>query len=125
MKENANVLILGHGRKYKKTDIKCSPILLDEWFEFPYTCVDINPDINPDIVYDLDIKTQWNFANDNEYDIIIDTCGILFSSRYKSFKYNFINQIKRILKPNGYFFGRNKFVFYKYFKSGDDNKKIL
>ena len=120
MKENTNVLILGHGRKYKKTDIWCSPIPVDKWFEFPYTCVDINPDINPDIVYDLDTKIQWNFASNNEYDVIIDTCGILFSSRYKNTF--FLTQINRILKPNGYFFGRNNFI---YCKTDDNNKKLL
>jgi hypothetical protein len=116
MKENTNVLILGHGRTYKPTDIRCIPIPLDEWFEFPYTCVDINPDINPDIVYDLDTKIQWNFASNNEYDVIIDTCGILFSSRYKIRSF-FLNQINRILNPNGFFFGRKKFIYCK----TDDN----
>lgn len=107
-------------KKYKKTDIRCSPIPVDKWFEFPYTCVDIDPDIDPDIIYDLDTKIQWNFASDNEYDIIIDTCGILFSSRYKTTF--FLKQINRILKPNGFFFGRKDFI---YCKTGDNNKKLL
>ena len=113
MKDGKNILILGHGRKYKYDDILCSPIPINKWRTLPYTCVDIIPDI----IYDLDKNIQhWRFASDNEYDVIIDTCGILFSSRYKGF---FLIQINRILKPNGYFFGRNNFV---YCKTSENNR---
>ena len=108
-----NVLILGHGRKYKPIDIWCSPIPVEEWYNLSYTCVDNNPDVEPDILYDLQRNlTNWTFACASQYDTIIDTCGCLFSngSRYNE---RFLKQTDKLLKINGVFYGRNNFIYKK------------
>ena len=67
------ILVLGHGRDYSKEFIRCSYYDKDKWYDADYTCVDIDPECRPDIVADL--RLEWTFAKDNEYDLIIDTTG--------------------------------------------------
>ena len=68
-------LVLGHGRVYKKEDIRCSPIDVDEWYNDPFISVDDLEEIEPDILYRLERDRRWTFAKDNSYDRIIDCTG--------------------------------------------------
>ena len=104
------ILVLGHGRSYKKDDIRCSPIPVDDWYHEDFVCIDFDPDINADIVYDLR-KLPWSCIPRNSYSVIIDTCGVVFKILYK--KERFLNEINRILKPNGIFYGSDGYTFVK------------
>lgn len=47
-------LILGHLYNYKKTDIRCSPIDVELWYDKPFDCVDFMCDEETtDFVYDI------------------------------------------------------------------------
>lgn len=110
MVSSSSILILGHGRVYKFDEIRCSPLPVDIWYDKDYYCIDINPDVKPDFVYDLN-KLPWSFISSSSYSLVIDTCGILFMSRYKNER--FIQEIKRILTTNGIFYGYGGFIFQK------------
>jgi hypothetical protein len=101
--QTKTTLVLGHGKYYVTHGMRCSPIPLDDWINDSYTSVDCDPDVEPDIVFNLRID-KWTFAKDSEYDRIIDTTGIgLFTLEYK--KDSFWKEIDRILKPGGTFYG--------------------
>ena len=91
-------------------DIRCSPIPLDKWIYDEYISVDICKDVEPTIVYDLR-KDKWDFAQDNSYDKIIDTCGIGLKHKYKNNIWK--EEIIRVLKPNGIFYGHGNFIIQK------------
>ena len=104
-------LVLGHGSYYVTTsDVRCSPIPLEKWINDEHVSVDICEDVNPDIIYDLR-EDIWTFAENNQYDRIIDTTGLGLIHRYKD--KSFINEINRILRPNGVFYGRGNFIIEK------------
>ena len=105
----SSILILGHGRLYKIDEIRCSPIPVENWYVKDYFCIDIEADVSQDLVYDLE-KLPWSFISSNTYSIIIDTCGILLKSRYK--KERFTEEIKRILTPDGVFYGSGEYILY-------------
>jgi hypothetical protein len=83
-----SILILGQSCKFKKEDIRCSPIDVNLWYDKPFTCVDLHCGKNDtDILYNIyksiDYRFNengvryngywvWKFAEDNSYDIIID-----------------------------------------------------
>jgi hypothetical protein len=99
------ILILGHGRNYNINNIRCSCYPVEKWFYENYTCVDIDPTINPDIVFDL--RKDWTFCKENEFNLIVDTCGLAFIRN----DYNtiFKNKIEKVLNENGLFYGfKNK-----------------
>lgn len=100
------ILILGHGRKYAKHDIRCSPCDVNSWFYSDYVCVDNDPNLNPDILFDL--RNEWIFAKDNEYDVIIDSSGCALSSSCRSYSYKLMHSVTRCLNENGTFYGRLK-----------------
>jgi hypothetical protein len=113
-----NTLVLGHSKYYNINDIRCSPIPLSQWI--------IDENIKPDIVYDLK-NTPWKFAEDNSFDRIIDATGIEINTLcskidvenlykfeksdigkvYYSYSPEMKNEILRVLKENGTFYGRN------------------
>ncbi len=112
-------LVLGHGKFYlsdedydrlpkSKKDqhatIRCSPIKIEDWYTQPYICVDIDTYIRPDIVYDLR-RRPWVFAENESFDRVIDTCGIAFV-RFNFYDKWFLDEVLRILKPGGIFYGR-------------------
>lgn len=108
-----DTLVLGHGKFYLtgKNTIRCSPIPVSEWINGPYVSVDNNSQVQPDILYDL-AKIPWSFASDMSYDRIIDTTGLGLKGFYG--KDYFEAEIRRILKPNGGFYGsRNGYVIKK------------
>jgi hypothetical protein len=101
-------LILGHGRNYTKTDTRNSPCDIDKWYNTKYTCVDIDPNSCPDIVFDL--RKEWTFCSENEYDLIIDTSGLALGGSYngnrKGYSHYFMtNKILFTLNENGIFYG--------------------
>lgn len=101
--QTKNTLVLGHGKYYNRNSIRCSPIPLEDWIDTRYTSVDCDPEVEPDIVFPLQLD-KWTFAKDSEYDRIIDTTGIgLFTMTYK--RDCFWQEISRILKPGGTFYG--------------------
>ena len=70
------------------------------------TTLDINPNMNPDIVWDLN-KTPYSFAEDNTFDEIhayevLEHLGTL--GDYKTFFTQF-EELWRILKPDGLLLG--------------------
>jgi hypothetical protein len=119
-------LVLGHGRYYNINDIRCSPIPLSQWIYNEYISVDIDKNIKPDIVYNLK-NIPWKFAKDNSFDRIIDATGIEINTLcskidvenlykfeksdigkvYYSYSPKMKNEILRVLKENGIFYGRN------------------
>jgi len=102
-------LILGHGRNYKKDFIRCSSYDVNKWYNTDYVCVDINPDANPDIVFDL--RYDWSFCKNNSYHKIIDTTGLLFYTN--DYKYRFKLMIYKKLSENGKFYGRHNAYWIK------------
>ena len=105
-------LILGHGKLYKDHDeYRCSPIDKELWINEEYTSVDMDENVEPDIMFDLR-ESKWTFAKDCEYDYIVDTTGLGLQSRMKSPEC--INEIHRILKIGGTFYGsRRQFIYTK------------
>ena len=95
-------LILGHGSKYSKEQIRVSPIDINEWFNDPYDSVDIDQKIDPSFIYDLR-KLKWNFTDNEIYDRIIDTTGVVFH-RGRSYSDCVLNNIIKLLKPTGVFY---------------------
>jgi len=110
------LLILGHGKLYhhphgrNQSSIRCSPIPVENWINQEYISVDNRPEVEPDIIYDLNQDT-WYFAEDNQFEQIIDTTGLGLSHKYK--KQSFIDELNRILKPNGIFHGWRNFKYQK------------
>lgn len=102
-------LVLGHGRKYSKSYVRCSSLDVNEWYDSDYICVDINKTVEPDIVFDL-TKRTWSFCKEDEFDRIIDTTGILFIrsniSHERLYCHGFEEKILKLLKINGHFYGR-------------------
>lgn len=107
-------LILGHGREYKKEDIRCSPIDIDDWFNDEYDCLDMSEESKPDICFY--IRTGgWTFAEDNSYDRIIDcTGGSISSSRglFHEYRLRDLNEVCRILRNNGVFYTNRRVNFF-------------
>jgi hypothetical protein len=121
-----NTLVLGHSKYYNINDIRCSPIPLSQWIYDEYITVDIDKNIKPDIVYNLK-NIPWIFAEDNSFDRIIDATGIEINTLcskidvenlykfeksdigkvYYSYSPEMKNEILRVLKKNGTFYGRN------------------
>jgi hypothetical protein len=98
-------LLLGHGRTYKREDVRCSPIKVDEWFNEPFDCVDDLDEVEPDILFDLTKK--WIFAQNNSYDRIIDCTGgaLQFGhSGNRPVRPFILEQVQWILKPYGLFY---------------------
>ena len=111
-------LVLGHGRAYRKHNIRCSPIDVDEWYDKPYECVDDLECVYPDILFKLGAY-HWTFAEDASYDSIIDcTGGILSrgSSLVKTVEPRILQEIQRILAPYGVFYTEER-VPWVYIKS--------
>ena len=104
------ILILGHGRNYDTNNIRCSWYPIEKWFYKHYTCVDINPTINPDIVFDL--KKDWTFCKENEFNLIVDTCGIAFW-RTNDYSTLFKNKIEKVLNEGGLFYGWQNTIYQK------------
>lgn len=108
-------LVLGHGSFFAEGDIafpdsnyiRCSPIDKRAWLDAPHISVDIDPEMRPDIVYDLRVL-PWAFAADNAYDRIVDTCGLGLERMYRNRA--FVAELDRVLAPGGSFFGRRGFV---------------
>ena len=111
-------LVLGHGRLYADGEIenpesqciRCSPIDKCSWLNVFHTSVDIDPEVLPDIVYDLFIL-PWRFAANGQFDRIVDTCGMAIERLYKNDR--FIAELDRVLITGGMFFGRRGFVHTK------------
>jgi hypothetical protein len=118
-------LVLGHGKRYtprerdiskEKYDalpyknplmeIRCSPLDVNKWYFDEHTSVDIEPEVIPDIVYDLR-KRPWSFAESDSYDRVIDTCGIAFFSPGRKYNEQFMEEVTRVLKHGGLFYGRD------------------
>lgn len=117
-------LVIGHGKAYKKNDIRCSPILVDKWFNEPFDSLDAYPEAEPDILFE--IKTGvWTFAADESYDRIIDcTGGILSQMGTKRRSYPYIlREVKRVLTPHGVFYTDVRNAF-NYQKEGNTLKEI-
>ena len=110
-------LILGHGRNYKRKDIRCSPINIDEWYDFPYDCVDMSEEVKPDIVFTIRLGEKFTFAKDNSYDRIIDCTGGAISGG-RIVPTQLLKEYKRILKPNGVVY-TNFRVIYTLYKRED------
>lgn len=111
-------LVLGHGRYYVPletygemteekrghySDIRCSPLDLEEWYNGDFTSVDMDEHVRPDIVYDLRTR-PWTFAEEGMYDRVIDTCGTAFV-HFHTYERWFLEQVMRVLKPGGTFYG--------------------
>lgn len=98
-------LVIGHGKVYKKHEIRCSPIPIDDWFHDPFDSLDAYPEAEPDILFE--IKTGvWTFSADESYDRIIDCTGGILSlgiSNRRSYPY-ILREVQRILKPDGFFY---------------------
>jgi hypothetical protein len=124
-------LVLGHGNYYKKENIRCSPIPVDEWFNDPYISLDDIAEINPDILYHIDNK-RWTFAKDSSYDRIIDcTGGSLMYGGFNSIHFHednlntvFFKEIQRILRPYGLFYA-NKRTGWVFQKNGEGELVLL
>lgn len=120
-------LVIGHGKTYKKNEIRCSPIPVDDWFNGHFDCLDASPETEPDILFE--IKTGvWTFANDDTYDRIIDCTGGCISQGGYSFSVRrsnpyILREVKRVLKQNGVFYTdlRNES---NYQKKGNVLKKV-
>lgn len=97
-------LVLGHGRLYG-IDVRCSPLPLVDWINDEYTCVDWCEDVEPDLLYDLSV-IPWTFAQDEEYDRIIDTCGMAIQGRHGCQKIP-VDEVMRILKRGGVYHDRS------------------
>jgi hypothetical protein len=108
------ILVLGHGREYSKEFTRCSFYDIDKWFDSEYTCVDIDPSCKPDIVADL--RYKWDFAKDDEYNLIIDTTGIVLTYTVKGTlkcKPLVEHEVMRCLKIGGEFYGRRQIYLKK------------
>jgi len=105
------ILVLGHGRDYSKDFIRCSSYDKNKWFDTDYTCVDIDPLCRPDIVADL--RCEWTFAKDNEYDLIIDTTGLALTYPNRGIcKPSVEHEVMRCLTIGGEFYG-NRHIYLK------------
>jgi hypothetical protein len=118
-------LILGHSYYYKKTNVRCSPIDVELWYDKHFDCVDFMCDkTTTDFVYDIyrsidysvenNIKYDgywvWKFSQDNTYNIIVDCTGsINWDKSKKQYRHydELIKTIFRVLTTNG--------IFYSYF----------
>ena len=99
-------LVLGHGRLYG-TDVRCSPIPLVDWINDDYVSVDVDAETLPDIVYDLSV-IPWTFAQDGEYDRIIDTTGGNLQAR-RGCRQIPMGEVLRVLKRGGtYYYERSE-----------------
>ena len=98
-------LVIGHGKAYKKNNIRCSPIPIDDWFDEPFDSLDAYPEAEPDILFE--IKTGvWTFSADESYDRIIDCTGGILSQgnlNRRSFP-SILREVRRILRPDGIFY---------------------
>lgn len=103
-----SILVLGHGKFYKEPSyVRCSPIPVSEWYYKPHISVDMDPEIEPDVIHDL--RTfPWPFEP-NSFDLIVDTCGLALERYYTD--ESFMNEIHRLLTPNGVFEKRKKPTF--------------
>ncbi len=118
-------LILGLGYSYYN-DIRCSPIDPELYRNKPFIGVDLicAADIRYDLYHSCDYRYNkkgdmynkygywyWKFAEDNSYEIIIDTIGqCAFWNRNKKCYNNqdeLLKTICRVLKPNGIFYSYN------------------
>ena len=101
-------LILGHGELYIQTrKIHNSPIYPQLWLTKPYTSVDKKAAVLPDIVYDLK-HTPWVFAANNTYTTIIDKTGTgLMNEGGKTYSEKILDEVWRVLKVGGIFYGHN------------------
>lgn len=111
-----STLILGHEHYMKPENIRCSPIDPNLWYNKPFTAVSFMCEKDDtDIVYDLYGKKKdnkhwdWNFAEDNSYDTIVDCMGsISWEGLNRGKKYRFqdelLETILRVLKINGKFY---------------------
>lgn len=112
-------LVIGHGKTYKKNEIRCSPIPIDDWFNSPFDSLDAYPEVEPDILFE--IKTGvWTFAPDESYDRIIDCTGGSLSRGMHSYSVRryypcILQEVLRILKTDGVFYtdSRNKTIYQK------------
>jgi hypothetical protein len=101
------ILVLGHGKLYEEWNrIRNSPIPPSEWLNVEHISVDMDPDMKPDIVHNLD-KYPWPFP-DASFDKIIDTTGIALKHRYNNS--TFIKEVRRLLAVEGVFIGQNGFT---------------
>lgn len=99
-------LVLGHGRLYGN-DVRCSPIPLVDWINDDYLSVDMDAESQPDIVYDLSV-VPWTFAQEGEYDRIIDTTGGYIQDITRRGRGRLpMEEVTRILKKGGIFYGKN------------------
>ena len=118
-------LVIGHGKAYKKSDIRCSPIPVDDWFHESFDSLDAYPEAEPDILFE--IKTGvWAFADNESYDRIVDCTGGILSQGImirRSYPY-ILREVKRVLKPNGIFYTDVR-TPKKYQKQGDILKEVL
>lgn len=94
----AMTLVLGHGRAYLH-DTRCSPVDLGDG---EHTSVDISPEAQPDILYDLR-RLPWAFAADASFVRIIDASGLALQQLYR--RPEFLRELDRVLEPNGTFQG--------------------
>jgi hypothetical protein len=115
-------LILGHIYNFKKTDVRCSPIDVDLWYDKPFDCVDCRCDkeettFKYDIYRSIDYRFEkkirykklwvWKFAENNSYDIIIDCIGLVpwIPDRKAYCGSSFMEEtILRVLRINGIFY---------------------
>ncbi len=117
-------LILGHEYCYKKTDIRCSPIDVDLWYDDPFDCVSIMCDKSQtDFVYDVyksvDYRDDkiiqyndfwvWKFALNNSYDRIVDCIGFHYRNtpelQYRN-QDKLLQTISRVLTTDGKFYSQ-------------------
>ena len=97
-------LVLGHGRNYSMKDIQCSTFPVDNWYNTEYTCIDIDKDVKPDIVFNLK-ERNWTFCGKNEYNLIVDTGGLAFYSSSSGYNIFFLQNICKYLQEGGTFYG--------------------
>jgi hypothetical protein len=120
-------LVIGHGEAYKKEEIRCSPIPVDDWFDESYDSVDAYAEVEPDILFHIQTGV-WTFASDGSYDRIVDCTGGCLSHGGYSYSVRhsqpyILREVLRVLKTNGIFYTDSR-TQYLYKKQGETLEKI-
>lgn len=99
-------LALCHGHNHSNRDLQKIKGLC-YWY-----CVDINPACYPDYVCDITDDTHMSIFPDNYFDIIMLLYASISADKYK----DALQNIKRIVKPNGHIYvhGSRHMFYYHY-----------